>query len=125
MKKTCFPIILACMLLFQFTGAAALAADNFNNGLETAGQEAGFDDPDAAHLSEGGKNVEESIGKVIQIILSLVGVLFLLLMIYGGFLWMNARGNEQEAARALETIRSAIIGLIITIGAYAITRFIL
>ncbi|MBU0619474.1 MAG: hypothetical protein ABII94_01395 [Patescibacteria group bacterium] len=64
------------------------------------------------------------ISAVIKIALSLLGVVFLLLMLYGGYLWMTARGNEQEVEKAKNIITSAVIGMLIVIGSYAITYFI-
>ena len=64
------------------------------------------------------------ISKVINIILSMLGVVFLVLLIYGGFLWMTARGNEQQVEKAKDTIFSSIIGLIIVLSAYAISIFV-
>lgn len=64
------------------------------------------------------------IGTVIGAILSLVGILFLGLMIYGGLIWMLARGNEQEVEKAKNIIISAVFGLIIVLAAYAITAFV-
>ena len=45
-------------------------------------------------------------------------------MIYGGFIWMNSRGNEQDVEKAKNIIRNSIIGLLIVIAAYAITKFV-
>ncbi len=64
------------------------------------------------------------IGSIIGVILSFVGILFLILMIYGGLIWMMARGNEQEVEKAKNIIISAVFGLIIILAAYAITAFI-
>ncbi|MCK5320346.1 hypothetical protein KAJ61_03080 [Candidatus Parcubacteria bacterium] len=65
-----------------------------------------------------------TVSLVISVALSLLGVIFLILMIYGGFIWMNSRGNDQEIQKALTIIRNSIIGLLIVIAAYAITNFI-
>ena len=65
-----------------------------------------------------------TVSLVISVALSLLGVVFLILMIYGGFIWMNSRGNDQEIQKALTIIRNSIIGLLIVIAAYAITAFI-
>jgi TRAP-type C4-dicarboxylate transport system permease small subunit len=54
----------------------------------------------------------------------LVGVIFLILMVYGGYIWMIARGNDELISKAKDTIRSAIIGIIIVVGAYAITSYL-
>ena len=63
-------------------------------------------------------------GRVIGIILSFIGVIFLGLMIYGGLMWMMAEGNEQKVGKAKDLITNAIIGLIIVFTAYAITAFL-
>lgn len=65
------------------------------------------------------------IGRIISTALSLVGTLFLVLMIYGGFLWMTARGDQKNVQKARDLISSAIIGLIIVASAYAITTFLI
>lgn len=61
---------------------------------------------------------------VIVAFLSLLGVFFLGLLVYGGFRWMNAQGNEEEITKAKSIITQAIIGLVIIMAAYAITSFV-
>ena len=65
------------------------------------------------------------VGNIIKAFLSLLGVFFIGLTIYGGFLWMNARGDAEQVKKAQDIIRDALIGFIIIIAAYAITYFIL
>ena len=65
-----------------------------------------------------------AVGLVISVALSLLGVVFLILMIYGGFVWMNSRGNEQDVEKAKNIIRNSIVGLLIVVAAYGITVFI-
>lgn len=69
-------------------------------------------------------SIPGAIGKILGAGLSLIGVLFLILMIYAGFRWMLARGNESEVEKAKHLIEAAIAGLIIVIAAYAITAFV-
>lgn len=83
-------------------------------GLDTTANHAGFSKKDLPSI----------IGNSLKIILSLIGVLFLLLMIYGGFIWMTAGGNEKTAGKAKNIITAAVIGLIIVAAAYAITTFV-
>jgi hypothetical protein len=79
-------------------------------------------------LVNGGDNPEQKteiiVGRVIGAFLSVFGIIFLGLMIYGGYKWMMASGREEEISTAKSTIRSAIIGLIIVLSAYAITFFV-
>ncbi len=67
---------------------------------------------------------EPIIGSIIKILLSFLGIVFLILVIYGGFMWMTARGNEQQVETARNIIVRATIGLAVVMFAYAITWFI-
>ena len=69
-------------------------------------------------------NIPEAIGNIIGAALAFIGVLFLGLMIYGGFTWMNARGNDTDTKKARDIIEAAVIGLIIVLAAYAITAYV-
>ena len=69
-------------------------------------------------------HIELVIGNLIQTFLSLFGIIFLALMIYGGYKWMMAKGNDEEVTKAKAIIRSAIIGLAIALLAYVITIFV-
>jgi hypothetical protein len=71
-----------------------------------------------------GIKIEEKIGDIIAIILGFVGVIFLILMIFGGLMWMTAGGNEERLGKAKKLITSAVIGMIIVFSAYAITYFV-
>ena len=64
------------------------------------------------------------IGKVVGAALAFVGVIFFLLILWAGFGWMLAKGNEQKITEAKETIITAVLGLIVILGAYAITALI-
>ncbi len=67
---------------------------------------------------------EGSVSAVITGVLSLAGTIFLLLTVYAGILWMTAQGNEEQVTKAKGIVTQAIIGLAITMGAYAITAFV-
>jgi hypothetical protein len=65
------------------------------------------------------------IGQIIQIALSLIGILFLILIIIGGYQWMTAGGNEETITKAKKRIINATSGLVITLAAYAISYFVI
>jgi hypothetical protein len=92
----------------------------FETGLDTTAQGTGLIDPNAKSPDY----FPTKIGTIIGVLLSFVGTVFFVLIIYGGFLWMTAAGNETNVTKAKELITSAIIGLIIVLGAYAITSYI-
>jgi len=83
--------------------------------IKTTAEAAGFSNP---------KSIPEIIGALIGTFLSLIGVIFLCLIIYGGFLWMTSAGNEAKVLSAKKVLTNSVIGLIIILAAYSLTRFI-
>ncbi|MFH1187268.1 MAG: hypothetical protein V1688_00210 [bacterium] len=67
----------------------------------------------------------EVISKVIQYALSFLGVIFLALLIYAGFIWMTAAGDQEAITKAKNILQSSVIGLIIILSSYAVTYFVL
>jgi hypothetical protein len=70
----------------------------------------------------GAKDVPELIGVVVSTVLGFLGIVFFLLVFYSGLMWMTARGDEGKIEDAKKTIEAAVVGLIIVMAAYAITR---
>ena len=71
---------------------------------------------------------DNSVGSVMDSVikgfLSLLGLIFIILVITAGFNWMTAGGDETKVDKAKKMISRAIIGLIVIIAAYAITAFV-
>lgn len=112
-------IIIAFSLLGML--AAPIAASALDLGTDRARRaagQAGFDSATSRTTLAG------TLGTVVKTALGMVGVIFMILIIYAGFLWMTARGNEQQVEKAETIIRSSVIGLIIVLGAYSITSFV-
>ncbi len=65
-----------------------------------------------------------TVARIIQVALGLLGTIALVLVIYAGFKWMTAAGNEDAATEAKSIIFSSVIGLAIILSAYSITTFI-
>ncbi len=107
-------IISLCLIVGLFIFYQVASASIFG-GLESARKTAGFSEE---------TSFEKRIGSLISIVLGFVGVIFLGLTFYGGFIWMAARGNEQEIEKAKRLIEAAVIGLAIVFAAYAITYFV-
>lgn len=115
MKKYLFP----CIIILAFVVPTAVFAIDLGGDLAAgAAKQAGFD----AGTNE--TTLSQNIGAVINIALSFVGTIFLILTVYAGFLWMTARGDQGKIEKAQDIIKAAIIGLIITVGAYSITNFV-
>lgn len=97
-----------------------LAQADIGGFLDDVGPEAGLasatGDPNVALLP--------LIGDIIGIVLGLLGVVFLFLTIYAGIIWMTAQGNEEKVEKAIGIMKTATIGLIVTLAAYSISAFI-
>ena len=65
------------------------------------------------------------VSTLIGAIVGFVGVIFLVLMIYGGLTWMTAGGNEEKIGKAKKIIVNSTIGIIIVMLSYAITYYII
>ena len=106
--------VLAALLLalFVFVGQPVLAQ---TDTLTATGNTAGFGSSDLISI----------IGTIIQVFLGILGVLFLVLMIYAGFLWMTAGGDGKQVERAKKLIINAVVGIVIILMSYAISSFII
>ncbi|MFA5644493.1 MAG: hypothetical protein WC928_03140 [Patescibacteria group bacterium] len=112
-----------CLSLFIFLSFSFVSA---NYGLETTVNQGDLKEAFSVDSvgSDPGRFVSSRLGILIGAILSFIGVIFMVLIIFGGIQWMTARGNEQQVEKSKNLIIQAIIGLIIILSAYAITAFI-
>lgn len=109
--------VLFIVLAFSLVPSFTASAEDF--GLTETKTAAG--DAGKALIKD---SPQEIAGTVISAILSFVGVIFFLLIFYGGIRWMLAGGNDQEVEKAKQILVAATIGLIIVLSAYAITYYI-
>lgn len=128
-KNSLLKIILVSFCLFFIIGLGSAGAANLNDAfkvndggnqdnLDTTASQAGYNTATTANLNQ-------LIATIIQSLLGFLGVIFLILIIYGGITWMTAEGEESKAEKAQSIIKNAIIGLIIIIAAYAISYFVI
>jgi len=87
------------------------------NPLKTFLGEAGYQT-----FEPGQGDVRLLIAGLIQNALMLVGIIFFVVILYGGYMWLTAGGNEEQVKKARTFISRAIIGLLITLTALIITR---
>ncbi len=111
-QKTLIVVFLS-LLFISPVSAVELGGGLLKNAQEASGYEV------ATRLT-----FAERLGQVVQVALSFVGIIFLALTVYAGFLWMTARGESDKIDKAKEILKASIIGLVITLGAYSIAAFI-
>ena len=117
--------IIFCLLIILVladSASAGLLNDKVKNniGLDTrvVGDVGGYSDADA-------NSALILVQTVINTFLSVIGVLLLVYILYAGYNWMTAHGDEEKVEKAKDTIKRAIMGAIIIVAAYAISFFVM
>ena len=117
-SKLKLSLTLALLGFGTLAGRVLAAEDPTLKNLKGAADAGGFstrgDTPDLA----------KTAGNIIGYALGLLGVVFVILTIYAGYLWMTAQGNEEQITKAKKMITNAVIGFIIISLAYVITSFV-
>lgn len=69
-------------------------------------------------------DVRDMVVQIIRIFLSFLALIFVILIVWGGYKWMTSLGNVDKVSEAKGQIKTAIYGLVIILLAFAITEFI-
>ncbi len=72
----------------------------------------------------GSEDIRFTVARIINVALGLLGIIMVVILIYAGFTWMTAAGNEEKVGTAKKMIIAAVIGLAIILSAYAISNFV-
>lgn len=96
----------------------------FSPGTENCGSDAlGLDC--AAYTGLKKQDPRAIVGRLIRAALGLLGMIFSILIVYAGFLWMTAAGNEDRVTKAQQILTASVIGLVIILTSYAVTNYVL
>jgi hypothetical protein len=115
MQKLRAFLLAGLLAAIPFMGfALPVHAVDIGSGLDDIG--------DQAELSDA--ELPEVIGTLIKVFLSILGIIFLILTLYAGFLWMTAAGNPDKVGKAKTLLAQAVIGLILILASYAISQFV-
>jgi len=121
MNKKYFTILISFIGIFLFS--FLVNAQGLINNTETKMGTMVIDTTNKAGIVNNNVSIGVVIALVIKAFLSILALLFLILIILGGYYWMTAGGDETKMTKAKDFIKKAIIGLIIIISTYAITSF--
>ena len=95
-----------------------ILADNWGTNKEYVPDIDGVSDVPTLYGLEG------IVGNLLQIIIPIVGAVLLIVLITGGIKYITAGGEKEQTAQANKTLTSAIVGLIIVLGAWLIIRLL-
>lgn len=67
----------------------------------------------------------QTVAKLINTVMLLLGIIAVGIVLLGGFKWMTAGGNDEKVTEAKKLMGSGLIGLVIILSAWGITVFVL
>jgi len=106
--------------VFLFFGLPAFAADDptslLTGGLNNAAADAGYNQT---------LTMPVLIGRFIGIMLGLIGIIFIVYLVWAGIMYMTAAGDDTKVKKAKQMINQSIIGIIIMVSSYALSSFII
>ncbi len=111
-----------CALVISLAPLTVLAApviynvDTIATGVESAGSTAGLGDA---------SDLPSLVGRGVGVLLGILGLLFVVLTVYAGFLYLTAQGEDTNVKKAKKMLSQAVIGLILTVSAYAISNVVI
>ncbi|MBD3359101.1 MAG: hypothetical protein GF365_00110 [Candidatus Buchananbacteria bacterium] len=73
----------------------------------------------------GTQDIRVTIARIIRAFLGFLGIIAVVIIIYGGYLYMTSAGNPEKVTKAKKVLINATIGLIIILSSFAIASFIL
>jgi len=79
----------------------------------------------ADKLGEAASDIRDQIRNIINIALGFLGVIGVIIVIYGGIVWMTAAGDDEKVGKAKKTIIAGVIGIIIIGIAWTIVSYVL
>lgn len=65
------------------------------------------------------------IGNLINVVLSVLGFVLVILIIWSGIEWMTAGGESEKVEKAKTRLLNSVIGLAIVLAAWAISNFVI
>ena len=109
-------IVIIALFIFILTPGLALS-----QGLKDAAGKLTQVNQGAGLSSE----LDVSVNNVVNAVLYIVGTIFLLLIVYGSFVWIKSAGREGEIDRAKKILITSITGIAVIMAAYGITNYVL
>jgi cytochrome bd-type quinol oxidase subunit 2 len=110
-------VAMSAMFMLSFgtiTYAAPPSTNDVCEGIKATG----------GNCSGGNNEINNLVADIINIFSWVVGVVAVIMVIWGGFSFVTSAGDPQKSAKARNTILYALIGLVIVAMAQTIVRFV-
>ncbi len=121
MIKNISKILIIIFFVFSLLFCHSVFAASLGDLLGQIGESAGYSD--AGDVDE--DSIVIALAKIINILLGFLAVIFVILIVYAGFLWMTAAGKEEQVGTAKKILIRSLIGVIIILGSYIVAWFVM
>ena len=113
-------------------GASAGSSSDSGSGGSSGICPPGSKNPGAANIAacnidpaHKGDDLINDTNKIINVVIGVLGVVAVVVVIYGGFLFLTAQGDPGKIKKGKDSITWGIIGLIIALLSWSIINFVL
>lgn len=118
------------LIALMIGGTIAFTAPSFVNTADAISTSSALTTSDilpssfSGETGLGNRDLKSTIGGIIRAALGFLGIIAVVIILYGGFIWMTAGGSPEKVQKAQQVIIAGAIGLAIILSAWAITTFI-
>ncbi|HAM88220.1 MAG: hypothetical protein US83_C0010G0039 [Candidatus Falkowbacteria bacterium GW2011_GWC2_38_22] len=112
---TFFKTVLAILIIFL----------NLINIIPVSAQDIGLDYAENLDLQVASEtDPKQMMVEIVKYLMTFLGIIAVVIILYGGFKWMTAAGNQDSVEDAKKIIIAGAIGLVVILSAFAIITFI-
>jgi hypothetical protein len=129
MKKVTLIVvgILAAVGIVGFLSPVSLALDCNNPATAAEQSQCAVNAAETGSATSGktnGNTLASTIGTVIDVMLFIVGILCVIMIIYGGISYVMSASDSNKIKKARDTIVYAVVGLIVAILGFALVNWV-
>ena len=122
--KTKFLAIVILGFLIIFVIGQSVVAKTIEEGLNETASTANLITGSQSEKT-GQELVQSKIGEIIKAVLSMIGIIFFVLVMYGGLQWMLAGGDKEKVATGRNYIIYSALGLGLIALSYGIANYLI
>lgn len=79
----------------------------------------------ASQVGLGTRDLQTTAVNIIRVVLGLLGIVGVIMLVYGGYVWLTSAGNDESVEKGKKIIRAAITGLIVILLSWSIVAYVI
>lgn len=113
------------LVIVPVLAPVAVSAADIGNNLKCGSNLDATGDSCDSDIAEGSTGLNDVITDIVNIFSVIVGIVSVIMIIYGGFRYVTSGGDSGNVSAAKNTIIYAVIGLVVVALAQFIVQFVL